>query len=96
MAMNQIISNVLDMKRIFNPNVIFVTGPGAVKDACALFHYFEMLEDKMRIYESFLSSFGEALVVVQSINLKRENQPLVEYMPVSSPTKCIACSLDTY
>ena len=30
------------------------------------------------------------------INLKRENQPLVEYMPVSSPTKCIACSLDTY
>ena len=30
------------------------------------------------------------------INLKRENQPLVEYMPVSSPTKCIACSLDRY
>jgi hypothetical protein len=30
------------------------------------------------------------------INLKRENQPLVEYMPISSPTKCIACSLDTY
>jgi hypothetical protein len=24
------------------------------------------------------------------------NQPLVEYMPVSSPTKCIACYLDTY
>ena len=30
------------------------------------------------------------------INQKRENQPLVEYMPVSSPTKCIACSLNTY
>jgi hypothetical protein len=30
------------------------------------------------------------------INLKRENQPLVEYMPISSPTKCIACSLDRY
>jgi hypothetical protein len=28
--------------------------------------------------------------------LKRENQPRLEYMPVSSPTKCIACSLDTY
>jgi hypothetical protein len=30
------------------------------------------------------------------INLKRENQPRLEYMPVSSPTLCIACSLDTY
>jgi hypothetical protein len=31
------------------------------------------------------------------INLKRENQPRLEYtMPVSSPTKCIACSLDTH
>jgi hypothetical protein len=30
------------------------------------------------------------------INLQSKNQPLVEYMPVSSPTKCIACSLDTY
>ena len=51
MAMNQIISNVLDMKRIFNPKVVFVTGPGAVKDAYALFHYYEAREDKMRIYE---------------------------------------------
>ena len=30
------------------------------------------------------------------IDLKREKQHLVEYMAVSSPTKCIACSLDTY
>ena len=30
------------------------------------------------------------------IDLKREKQHVFEYMAVSSPTKCIACSLDTY
>jgi hypothetical protein len=51
MAMNQIISNVLNMKHIFKPKVVFVTGPMAVKNAYALFHYEEALEDKMRIFE---------------------------------------------
>ena len=37
MAMHQIISNVLNLKQIYKPQVIFVTGPMAVKDAYALF-----------------------------------------------------------
>jgi len=54
MAMNQIISNVLNMSHIFKPKVVFVTGPMAVKDAYALFHYEEVLEDKRRIFEGGL------------------------------------------
>jgi hypothetical protein len=41
---------------------------------------------------SFSSSSCESV----AIKLQRENQPLVEYLPLSSPTKCIACSLDTF
>ena len=50
-VMDQIISNVLNMKQIFKPPVVFVTARMAVNNAYDLFHYEEALEDKMHIFE---------------------------------------------